>query len=101
MLYTGTNSVVGQLHFKNRLIEEILDLWLPKVGVDEGGVGGRGSTGRRQGAKAGGELDGRQGKTSGGSDGKESTCSMGDQGSILGLGRSPGRGHGNPLQDFF
>ena len=30
----------------------------------------------------------------GGSDGKES----GDLGSILGLGRSPGGGHGNPLQ---
>ena len=34
----------------------------------------------------------------GGSDGKESTCSAGDLGSIPGLGRSPGRGHGNPLQ---
>ena len=34
----------------------------------------------------------------GGSDGKESTCSMGDLGSISGLGRSPGGGHGNPLQ---
>jgi len=30
--------------------------------------------------------------------GKESTCSAGDLGSIPGLGRSPGRGHGNPLQ---
>ena len=34
----------------------------------------------------------------GGSDGKESACSGGDLGSILGLGRSPGEGHGNPLQ---
>ena len=34
----------------------------------------------------------------GGSDGKESTCKAGDLGSILGLGRSPGEGHGNPLQ---
>ena len=34
----------------------------------------------------------------GGSDGKESTCSAGDLGSIPGLGRSPGGGHGNPLQ---
>ena len=34
----------------------------------------------------------------GGSDGKESTCSAGDLGSILGLGRSPGEGNGNPLQ---
>ena len=34
----------------------------------------------------------------GGSDGKESTCNVGDLGSIPGLGRSPGRGHGNPLQ---
>ena len=33
-----------------------------------------------------------------GSDGKESTHNAGDLGSILGLGRSPGGGHGNPLQ---
>ena len=33
--------------------------------------------------------------------GKESTCNsgaIGDAGSILGLGRSPGGEHGNPLQ---
>ena len=30
--------------------------------------------------------------------GKESTCNAGDLGSILGLGRSPGEGNGNPLQ---
>ena len=35
---------------------------------------------------------------SGGSNGKESTCQAGDLGSIPGLGRSPGGGHGNPLQ---
>ena len=34
----------------------------------------------------------------GGSDGKESTCNAGDLGLILGLGRSPGGGHENPLQ---
>ena len=34
----------------------------------------------------------------GGSVGKESTCNVGDLGSIPGLGRSPGGGHGNPLQ---
>ena len=34
----------------------------------------------------------------GGSDGKESTCNVGDLGSIPELGRSPGGGHGNPLQ---
>ena len=34
----------------------------------------------------------------GGSDGKESTCNAGELGSIPGLGRSPGGGHGNPLQ---
>ena len=34
----------------------------------------------------------------GGSDGEESTCNSGDLGSIPGLGRSPGGGHGNPLQ---
>ena len=33
-----------------------------------------------------------------GSDDKESTCNAGDLGSIPGLGRSPGGGHGNPLQ---
>ena len=33
-----------------------------------------------------------------GSDGKESPCNVGDLGSIPGLGRSPGGGHGNPLQ---
>ena len=32
------------------------------------------------------------------SDGKKSTCSAGDLGSIPGLGRSPGEGVGNPLQ---
>ena len=31
-------------------------------------------------------------------DGKESACSAGDQGSIPGLGRSPGEGNGNLLQ---
>jgi len=31
----------------------------------------------------------------GGSDGKESTCNVGDLGSIPGLGRSPGEGNGN------
>ena len=38
---------------------------------------------------------------SGGSDSKESTCNAGDAGdasSIPGSGRSPGGGHGNPLQ---
>ena len=34
----------------------------------------------------------------GGSDGKESACNAGDQGSIPGSGRSPGEGNGNPLQ---
>ena len=34
----------------------------------------------------------------GGSDGKESACNAGDLGSIPGLRRSPGGGHGNPLQ---
>ena len=32
------------------------------------------------------------------SDGKESACNAGDLGSILGSGRSPGVGSGNPLQ---
>ena len=35
---------------------------------------------------------------SGGSEGKESICNAGDLGSIPGLGRSPGGGHGNPFQ---
>ena len=33
-----------------------------------------------------------------GSDGKESACSVGDLGSIPGLGKSPGERNGNPLQ---
>ena len=36
----------------------------------------------------------------GGSDGKESACNARDLGLIPGLGRSPGEGHGNPLQYF-
>ena len=35
----------------------------------------------------------------GSSDGKESACNAGDLGWIPGSGRSPGEGHGNPLQD--
>ena len=35
---------------------------------------------------------------SGGSDGKESACNVGNLGSIPRLGRSSGGGHGNPLQ---
>ena len=34
----------------------------------------------------------------GGSDGKESVCSVGDPCSIPGSGRSPGEGNGHPLQ---
>ena len=34
----------------------------------------------------------------GDSAGKESACNEGDLGSILGLGRSPGRGKGYPFQ---
>ena len=36
----------------------------------------------------------------GGSDGKVSVYNAGDQGSIPGLGRSPGEGNGNPLQYY-
>ena len=32
------------------------------------------------------------------SDGKESACNVGDQSSIPGLGKSPGKGNGNPIQ---
>ena len=35
----------------------------------------------------------------GGSDGKESACNAGDWGLTPGLGRPPGEGNGNPLQD--
>ena len=35
----------------------------------------------------------------GGSDGKESACNVGDPASIPGLGRSPGEGNGNQLQN--
>ena len=34
----------------------------------------------------------------GGSEVKASACNVGDLGSILGSGRSPGEGNGNPLQ---
>jgi len=34
----------------------------------------------------------------GGSESKESACNAGDPGLIPGSGRSPGGGHGNPLQ---
>ena len=37
----------------------------------------------------------------GGSEVKASACNAGDPGSILGLGRSPGEGNGNPLQYFW
>ena len=36
----------------------------------------------------------------GGSDSKASVYSVGDPSSIPGLGRSPGEGNGNPLQDY-
>ena len=36
----------------------------------------------------------------GGSDGKASAFNAGDPGSIPGLGKSPGEGNGNPLQDY-
>ena len=36
----------------------------------------------------------------GGSDNKASVYNVGDTGSIPGLGRSPGEGNGNPLQDY-
>ena len=35
-----------------------------------------------------------------GSDGKASVYNAGDPGSVPGLGRSPGEGNGNPLQDY-
>ena len=37
----------------------------------------------------------------GGSAGKESTCNAGDQGSIPGLGRSPGEGNRPPTPVFW
>ena len=37
----------------------------------------------------------------GGSTGKESTCNVGDLGSIPGMGRSPGEENGYPLQYSF
>ena len=33
----------------------------------------------------------------GSSNGKEFACNEGDPGSIPGLGRAPGKGHGNPV----
>ena len=43
-------------------------------------------------------FPGRQMGFPGGSEGKVSACSVGDPGLILGSGRSPGEGNGNPLQ---
>jgi len=37
----------------------------------------------------------------GGSDGKVSVYNVGDPDSSPGLGRSPGEGNGNPLQQYF
>ena len=37
----------------------------------------------------------------GSSAGKESVCNVGDPGSIPGLERAPGEGHGNPLPSVF
>ena len=45
-----------------------------------------------------GKITKVQGFQGGGSDSKESTCNAGDLGVIPGLGRSPGGGHGYPLQ---
>ena len=42
--------------------------------------------------------EGREGDFPGGSVGKESSCSVGELGSIPGSRRSPGEGNGNPLQ---
>ena len=39
-----------------------------------------------------------EGDLPGGPDSKESACNAGDLGLIPGLGKSPGGGHGNPLQ---
>ena len=43
-------------------------------------------------------LVGHGGVFPGGSDGKEPACNAGNLGLIPGLGRSPGEGHGYPLQ---
>ena len=43
-------------------------------------------------------LFGSSSTLAGDSGGKESTCNVGDLGLIPGWGRSPGGGHGNPLQ---
>ena len=37
----------------------------------------------------------------GGSDSKEPACNAGDLGSVIGLGRPPGEGKGNPFQYSF
>ena len=43
-------------------------------------------------------LTHKRASSPGGSDGKESACNVGDPGMIPELERSPGGGHGNPLQ---
>jgi len=52
----------------------------------------------RQRGVGGNKLAERHRSFPGVSDCKESTCNVGNQGSILWLERSPGGGHGNPLQ---
>ena len=43
-------------------------------------------------------MSGRETDSPGSSADKESTCNVGDLGSIPGSGRSPGEGNGNPVQ---
>ena len=54
----------------------------------------------RMGWEVGGRFNREDIDFPGGSDGKASVYNAGDPGSIPGLGRSPGEGNGNPLQDY-
>ena len=71
--------------------------WLPEAGGDGGGeqIGLRESK-----VQASRYKISKAGDVIGSSDGKESACNAGDLGLTPGLGRSPGEGHGNPLQVF-
>ena len=74
-----------------------IEIFDPRTGGTPGFISSSKASHSRNKAKVGFQ-EMREGDFPGGSVGKESSCSVGDLGSIPGLGRSPGEGNGNPLQ---
>ena len=72
----------------NLLFVSLTFSWGDQKRIKESSSGGEKG---KSGLRGGGSLPGA-------SDGKEFTCNEGDLGSVPGLGRSPERGHSNPLQ---